>query len=208
MCGKSPLVKQREHLHDAIIGRCGTRARARRHGQRVRRRDVRRFAHGARTDARPCAEGGGAFGRADRRPVRRKSLGRRFPADARRPVGARPAGNGRPAQEVLEQAAKVVLPFVARLDHARFFGFVPSSPTWPACSPTSWLPGTTSMHAPGWSQAVRAHSNWSSSTGGDAGSAIPSARAGCSRAEARRRASMPSSRPAKRRAIRSARPCT
>ena len=42
-----------------------------------------------------------------------------------------PPENGRLAQEVLEQAAKVVLPFAARLDHARFFGFIPSSPTWP-----------------------------------------------------------------------------
>ena len=42
-----------------------------------------------------------------------------------------PPEDGRPAQEVLEQAAKVVLPFAARPDHARFFGFVPSSPTWP-----------------------------------------------------------------------------
>ena len=42
-----------------------------------------------------------------------------------------PPENGRPAAEVLEQAAKAVLPFAARLDHARFFGFIPSSPTWP-----------------------------------------------------------------------------
>ena len=44
--------------------------------------------------------------------------------------GVRPE-HGRPAPEVLEQAAKVVLPFAARLHHARCFGFVPSSPTWP-----------------------------------------------------------------------------
>ena len=42
-----------------------------------------------------------------------------------------PPEDPRPAREVLEQAAKAVLPFAARLDHARFFGFVPSSPTWP-----------------------------------------------------------------------------
>ena len=34
-----------------------------------------------------------------------------------------PPEDPRPAQEVLEQAAKAVLPFAARLDHARFFGF-------------------------------------------------------------------------------------
>ncbi len=42
-----------------------------------------------------------------------------------------PPEDPRPARQVLEQAAKAVLPFAARLDHARFFGFVPSSPTSP-----------------------------------------------------------------------------
>ena len=42
-----------------------------------------------------------------------------------------PPEQGRPAQEVMEQVARDVLPYAARLDHPRFFGFVPSSPTWP-----------------------------------------------------------------------------
>ena len=42
-----------------------------------------------------------------------------------------PPEDGRPADEVLEQAAREVLPFAARLDHPRFFGFIPSSATWP-----------------------------------------------------------------------------
>ena len=42
-----------------------------------------------------------------------------------------PPESGRPAQDVLEQAANEILPYAARLDHPRFFGFVPSSPTWP-----------------------------------------------------------------------------
>ena len=46
-------------------------------------------------------------------------------------LGGSPPEGGRPAEEVLEQAAREVLPFAARLDHPRFFGFVPSSPTWP-----------------------------------------------------------------------------
>ena len=36
-----------------------------------------------------------------------------------------------PASEVLERLARDVLPFTARLDHPRFFGFIPTSPTWP-----------------------------------------------------------------------------
>ena len=36
-----------------------------------------------------------------------------------------------PASEVLDRLARDVLPFSARLDHPRFFGFIPTSPTWP-----------------------------------------------------------------------------
>ncbi|MYD99230.1 MAG: aminotransferase class I/II-fold pyridoxal phosphate-dependent enzyme [Gammaproteobacteria bacterium] len=46
-------------------------------------------------------------------------------------LGAPPPERGRPAEEVLEQALSDVLPYAARLDHPRFFGFVPSAPTWP-----------------------------------------------------------------------------
>ena len=42
-----------------------------------------------------------------------------------------PPENGRPAAEVLERAAKQILPIAARIDPPRFLGFVPSSPTWP-----------------------------------------------------------------------------
>ena len=45
--------------------------------------------------------------------------------------GAPPPEAGRPADDVLEQVVRDVLPYAARLDHPRFFGFVPSSPTWP-----------------------------------------------------------------------------
>ncbi len=42
-----------------------------------------------------------------------------------------PPEAGRPAEEVMDQAAKEILPFTTRLDHPRCFGFIPSSPTWP-----------------------------------------------------------------------------
>ncbi len=42
-----------------------------------------------------------------------------------------PPEAGRPATEVLERAAKEILPLTGRNDHPRFFGFIPSSPTWP-----------------------------------------------------------------------------
>lgn len=38
---------------------------------------------------------------------------------------------GRPALEVLDRALRDVLPVAARVDHPRFFAFVPSAPTWP-----------------------------------------------------------------------------
>ena len=43
-----------------------------------------------------------------------------------------PPEAGREATEVIEQAAREILPFAAHLDHPRFFGFVPVSPTWPS----------------------------------------------------------------------------
>ena len=42
-----------------------------------------------------------------------------------------PPEQGRPATEVIEKAAKEILPLAARNDHPRFFAFMPSSPTWP-----------------------------------------------------------------------------
>lgn len=43
-----------------------------------------------------------------------------------------PPEEGRPAEEVLRRAAREILPVAGRVDHPRFFAFVPSSPTWPS----------------------------------------------------------------------------
>ncbi len=42
-----------------------------------------------------------------------------------------PPEEGRPADEVIDQATRDILPNAARLDHPRSFAFIPSSPTWP-----------------------------------------------------------------------------
>ncbi len=42
-----------------------------------------------------------------------------------------PPETGQPALAVLERAVRDVLPVAARVDHPRFFAFVPSAPTWP-----------------------------------------------------------------------------
>ena len=43
-----------------------------------------------------------------------------------------PPEEGRPPEQVLERAAREILPVAGRVDHPRFFAFVPSSPTWPS----------------------------------------------------------------------------
>ena len=45
---------------------------------------------------------------------------------------ADPPEDGRPAVEVIEQVVREVLPMAVRHDPPRFFGFIPSSPTWPS----------------------------------------------------------------------------
>ena len=42
-----------------------------------------------------------------------------------------PPEEGRPLSGVMERAARDVLAMAGRVDHPRFFAFVPSSPTWP-----------------------------------------------------------------------------
>ena len=42
-----------------------------------------------------------------------------------------PPEEGRLGEEVIERAAREILPLATRLDHPRSFAFVPSSPTWP-----------------------------------------------------------------------------
>ncbi len=39
---------------------------------------------------------------------------------------------GRDPDEVIERVLRDVLPYAGRIDHPRFFAFVPSSPTWPS----------------------------------------------------------------------------
>ena len=42
-----------------------------------------------------------------------------------------PPEDGRSAAQVIEQAAREILPIALRVDHPRCFGFTPSPPTWP-----------------------------------------------------------------------------
>ena len=42
-----------------------------------------------------------------------------------------PPEEGNPAEKVLHRAVEDILPMTTRLDHPRCFGFVPTEPTWP-----------------------------------------------------------------------------
>ena len=42
-----------------------------------------------------------------------------------------PPEHGQPAAEIVERAAREILPLALRLGHPRCFGFIPTSPTWP-----------------------------------------------------------------------------
>ena len=42
-----------------------------------------------------------------------------------------PPEDGRPATEVLDRAAREILPIALQFDHPRQFSFIPSAPTWP-----------------------------------------------------------------------------
>lgn len=64
-------------------------------------------------------------------------------------LGEDPPESGRPAAEVLARAARQILPVAARIDHPRFFGFIPSSTTWPGVLAISWSRGTRSTSVPG-----------------------------------------------------------
>ena len=44
---------------------------------------------------------------------------------------ADPPEDARPGAEVLEEAARDILPYAMRLDHPKCFAFIPSAPTWP-----------------------------------------------------------------------------
>lgn len=76
-----------------------------------------------------------------------------------------PPEDGRPAEEVLEEVAREVLPYAARLDHPRFFGFIPSSPTWPGVLADFLGAGFHINSCTCWFPVGRASSSWWSWTG-------------------------------------------
>lgn len=58
--------------------------------------------------------------------------GSRAEIDARMPLAERPRAAPRDPHEVLDRAVNQILPEAARIDHPRFFAFIPSAPVWGA----------------------------------------------------------------------------
>jgi aromatic-L-amino-acid/L-tryptophan decarboxylase len=46
--------------------------------------------------------------------------------------GEPPPEGARDAMDVMEEAVREILPLAGRIDHPRFFAFIPSAPTWPS----------------------------------------------------------------------------
>ena len=67
-----------------------------------------------------------------------------------------PPEDGRPPVEVLEQAARDVLPIAMRLDHSSCFALIPTSPIWPGILAEFMSAGYN---------ANLAHCEWAESTG-------------------------------------------
>ena len=119
-----------------------------------------------------------------------------------------PPEEGRPAMDVLERAARKILPLTGRIDHPRSFGFVSSAPTWPGVLADFLAAGfnvnsATWLMASGPSQVELVVIDWLRRWVG-----YPEGAGGFSRVGVRRPAWTPSSRRAKARVIPSARPCT
>ncbi len=60
---------------------------------------------------------------------------------------------GRPVDEVLRRAVEDILPIAGRIDHPRFFAFVPSSPAWPSVM-GDWLASAFTIFQGTWLESA------------------------------------------------------
>jgi aromatic-L-amino-acid/L-tryptophan decarboxylase len=63
-----------------------------------------------------------------------------------------PPADGVPFEDILERLSDDVLPFIARWDHPRFFGFVPGSGTWPGAL-ADFIVSAVNLDASSWREA-------------------------------------------------------
>jgi glutamate/tyrosine decarboxylase-like PLP-dependent enzyme len=64
-----------------------------------------------------------------------------------------PPADGVPFERILDQLSGDVLPFVARWDHPRFFGFIPGSGTWPGAL-ADFIVSAINLDASSWREAA------------------------------------------------------
>src|SRR4051812_33472433 len=83
-------------------------------------------------------------------PLRRAS-----PAEMRDRLGGPPPAHGEPFDELLERLRRDVLPFGSRVQHPRFFAFIPGSGTWPGAL-GDFIASAANVYAGSWMESAGA----------------------------------------------------
>jgi aromatic-L-amino-acid/L-tryptophan decarboxylase len=81
-------------------------------------------------------------------PLRRAS-----PEEMRRRLGGPPPAGPQPFEDALERLARDVLPFRSRVDHPRFFAFIPGSGTWPGAL-ADLIASASNVYAGSWMESA------------------------------------------------------
>src|SRR3954465_10218753 len=80
-------------------------------------------------------------------------LRRATPAEMRARLGGPAPGHGEPLEQILEQLGRDVLPFRSRVDHPRFFAFIPGSGTWPGAL-GDFIASACNIYAGSWMESA------------------------------------------------------
>src|SRR5689334_5691002 len=80
-------------------------------------------------------------------------LQRATPAEMRERLGGPPPAEAQPLEAVFERLADDVLPFRSRVDHPRFFAFIPGSGTWPGAL-GDFIASACNIYAGSWMESA------------------------------------------------------
>src|SRR4051794_22437214 len=80
-------------------------------------------------------------------------LRRATPAEMRARLGGPAPEHGEPLEQILEQLGRDVLPFRSRVDHPRFFAFIPGSGTWPGAL-GDFIASACNIYAGSWMESA------------------------------------------------------
>jgi aromatic-L-amino-acid/L-tryptophan decarboxylase len=84
----------------------------------------------------------------DGRPLQRASA-----EEMRKRLGSPPSAGPQPFEDVLARLARDVLPYRSRVDHPRFFAFVPGSGTWPGAL-ADFVASACNVYAGSWMESA------------------------------------------------------